>query len=126
EERLLLTAVEGERQVILLRDLGGTLDPEPADDVAADVQPQDLSRAGLGLAGRGGELDAARLATATRQHLRLDDDGAAEVGGGPSGLGRADREAALRYGDAEALEQLLALALVEGHPPRAGGEPGAP
>ena len=43
EERLLGAAVEREREVVLLRDLRGALDPELADDVAADVEPEDLA-----------------------------------------------------------------------------------
>ena len=48
-ERLLRAAVEREREVVLLRDLRGLLDPELADDVAADVEPEDLLRALLRL-----------------------------------------------------------------------------
>ena len=48
-ERLLRAAVEGQREVVLLRDLRRLLDPEPADDVAADVEPEDLAGALLGL-----------------------------------------------------------------------------
>src|SRR5207248_6897058 len=77
EERLLRAAIEGDREVVLLGDVRGLLDPDLADDVAADVEPEDP----LGLLLRVGwvlrELDAAGLATAARQDLRLDDDRAA-------------------------------------------------
>ena len=49
EERLLLAAVEGDREVVLLRDLRRVLDPELADDVAADVEAEDLARLLLGV-----------------------------------------------------------------------------
>ena len=49
EERLLRAAVERDREVVLLRDVGGALDPERADDVAADVEPEDLPRLLLGV-----------------------------------------------------------------------------
>ena len=74
EERLLRAAVERDREVVLLRDVGGLLDPELADDVAVDVEPEDLARLLLGVGRILGELDAAGLAAAAGQHLRLDDD----------------------------------------------------
>ena len=83
--------------------------------MAADVEPEDLPGPRLGLRGTVGELDAAGLAAAAGQHLRLDDDRPAELlGRGPRLPGRR-REAALRDGDAEAREELLALVLVEIH-----------
>ena len=115
EERLLLAAVEGDREVVLLRDVGGLLDPELADDVAADVEAQDLARARLGLLGRLGELDAARLAAPAGQHLGLDDDLAAELLGRRARLLGARRDASLGDRDARAREELLALVLVEIH-----------
>ena len=44
EQRLLRAAVEGDREVVLLRDVGGLLDPELLDDMPADVQPDDVAR----------------------------------------------------------------------------------
>src|SRR5439155_22572207 len=41
EEWLLRAPVESEREVVLLRDLGRLLDPEPAHDVASNVEPED-------------------------------------------------------------------------------------
>ena len=48
-----------------------------------------------------GELDAARLAAAARQHLRLDDDLPAELLGGRARLLRRRRDATLGDGNAE-------------------------
>ena len=44
EERLLRPAVERDREVVLLGDLGRLLDPELAHDVAVDVEAEDLAR----------------------------------------------------------------------------------
>ena len=79
EERLLRAAVERDREVVLLRDVGRLLDPERADDVAVDVEAEDVLRLRLGVVGLVGELDAAGLAAAAGQHLRLDDDRAADL-----------------------------------------------
>src|SRR5262249_13994637 len=95
------------------RDLRGALDPEPADDVAADVEAQDLAREPLGVVRVGRELDAARLSPAARQHLRLHHDRAADVGGGRACLVPGRRHSSRCGGDSEAREQLLALMLVE-------------
>jgi hypothetical protein len=73
EEGFLLTPVEGDREVVLLGDVGSRLDPDLADDVAADFQAEDLAGAGLGFLGRGRELDPSGLAAAAGQHLSLDD-----------------------------------------------------
>ena len=115
EERLLRAAVERDREVVLLRDVGGLLDPDLLDDVAADVEPDDVLRLLLGVRGILGELDAAGLAAAARQHLSLDDDRAAELLGRRARLLRRRREPPLGDGDAELLEELLALVLVEVH-----------
>ena len=115
EERLLRAAVERQREVVLLRDVGRALDPELAHDVAADVEPEDL----LGLVARVvrvlGELDPAGLAAAAGEDLRLDDDLAADLLRGRARLVGRRRESPLRHGDPEALEELLALVLVEVH-----------
>ena len=80
EERLLRAAVEREREVVLLRDVGRLLDPEPAHDVAADVEAEDLlARAPPPRRGSAASLIAARLAAPAGEHLRLDDDRAAEL-----------------------------------------------
>ncbi len=77
QEVLLGGTVEREAGVVLLVDVGGVLDPDPLDEVALDVHPEDVPGvlADLGLVV--GELDAAGLAAATDLHLRLDDDGIA-------------------------------------------------
>ena len=115
EERLLRAAVERDREVVLLRDVGGLLDPELADDVAVDVEPEDAARLLLGVGRVVGELDAARLAAAAGEHLRLDDDRAAERRRRGAGLLRRDGEPAVGDRDADAAEELLALVLVEIH-----------
>ena len=51
EQRLLGTAVERDREVVLARDLGCLLDPETAHDVSVDVEAEDLAASSLGLAG---------------------------------------------------------------------------
>ena len=118
EERLLHTTVEGQRQVVLALDVGRLLDPEPADDVAADVHAEDRFAWSSASSGVAGELDAAGLAAPARQHLRLDDDLAAELLGRLPRLRRRLRDTSLGDRDAEAAEELLALMLVEVH--RAG------
>ena len=118
EERLFRAAVERQREVVLPLDVGGLLDPDPADDVAADVHAEDRFRVSLGLVRSGGELDAAGLAAAARKHLRLDDDLPAELIGGLPRLGGRRGDATLGDRNAEAAEELFALMLVEVH--RAG------
>ena len=114
-ERLLRATVEGQRQVVLLRDLRRLLDPEPADDVATDVEPENLAGTRLGLVRARGELDPARLAPPAREDLRLDDDRPTELlGRGARLLGRG-REPPLRDRDPGLSEELLALVLVEVH-----------
>jgi len=120
EQRLLRSPVERDREVVLLRDVGRLLDPELADDVAADVQPEDLLRPGLGLFRRGGELDPPGLPAAAGQHLRLHHDRASELLGRRPGLGCRGREPAVGHGNPGATEELLALVLVE---VQAAGEP---
>ena len=92
EQRLLDATVEREREVVLLRDVGRLLDPEPLHDVALDVETDDVLRVLLGLVRARRELDATCLAAATGQHLRLDDDRAAEHLGRLTGLARRGRE----------------------------------
>ena len=115
EERLLRAAVERDREVVLLRDVGCLLDPELADDVAADVETEDVARLRLRVGRIVGELDAAGLAAAARQHLRLDDDRAAERRRRGAGFLRRDGEPPVGDGDADAAEELLPLVLVEIH-----------
>ena len=115
EERLLLAPVERDREVVLVRDVGGLLDPELADDVAVDVQAEDRLGVLCSLVGRVGELDPAGFPTAAGQHLGLDHDLTADLLGRGARFVRGLREPPLGDGDAEPLEELLALVLVEVH-----------
>ena len=83
--------------------------------MAADVEPEDLLGLLPRVVGILGELDPAGLAAAAGEDLRLDDDLAADLLGGCARLVGRRRESPLRYGDPEALEELLALVLVEVH-----------
>src|SRR5579862_583317 len=113
EQRLLRTAVECHREVVLLGDLRRTLDPDAADDMAADLEPEDVGRARLRLVGLGGEPHAARLAAAAREYLCLHDHGAAELLGSASRLHGGCRQPAFRDRNPVPPEELLALMLVE-------------
>ena len=115
EEGLLRATVERDREVVLLRDVGGPLDPELADDVAANVEPEDVARLGLGVRGILGELDSACLAAAAGEHLRLDDDRAAERRRRGARLLGRDGEPAVGHRNPDPTEELLALVLVEIH-----------
>src|SRR5439155_20705994 len=115
EQHLLRAAVEGEREVVLLRDVGRLLDPELAHDMAVDVEPEDLLGLPLGVSWVIGELDPTGLAATARQDLRLDDDRAAELLRGGARLGRSRRRPALGGRDPEAPEKLFALVLGEVH-----------
>jgi hypothetical protein len=115
EQGLFRTAVEGERQVVLLRDLRRPLDPEPSHHVAADVEPEDLPCLLRGLCRRVGQLDASRLSAAARQDLGLHDNLSAELLGGATSLVRRRRKTAFGNGNAVPLEELLPLVLVEVH-----------
>ena len=115
EERLLRAAVERDGEVVLSLDVRRLLDPELADDVAVDVEPEDVACLRLGVGGIVGELDAAGLAAAAGEHLRLDDDGAAELLGRLARLLRRRREPAVRDRDPDAPEEILALVLVKVH-----------
>ncbi len=115
EQGLPGATIEGQRQVVLLLDLRRLLDPELVDDVTADVEPEDVARTRLRVRRCLGELDAACLAAPAGEHLRLDDDGAAELLRGLTRLERARGEPAVRDGDADTPEELLALVLVEVH-----------
>jgi hypothetical protein len=116
EERLLLAAVERDREVVLAFDVGGLLDPDAVNDVPADVHAEDVAGAGLGVVRALGELDPAGLPAAAGEHLRLHDDLAAELLRGRARLLRSGREPPLGDGDSEARKELLPLILVEIHP----------
>src|SRR5207253_2104316 len=109
------SAVEGEAGVVLLLDVGGVLDPEALDHMAADVHAQDVAGVGAHFLGVIGQLNAAGLAPAADLDLCFDDDGVA----GP--VGSSDRVvdgvggAAGGDGDAVLREVLLALVFEEVH-----------
>src|SRR6185503_19521466 len=113
EERLLGAAVERQREVVLPLDVRGALDPQPRDDVAADVHAQDLPRARLDLVAGLGDLDPARLAATAGEDLRLHHDRIAELLARRTRPLRIERETALGHRDPVAPEERLPLVLVE-------------
>ena len=111
QQVLLGSTVQGERGVVLLGDVAGSLDPDSLHDVTLDVHPQDVGRVQPGLGGVVGELDPARLAAAANLNLRLDNDRiAGSVGLGNRFVDRR-RDTARRHRDVVAGEVLLALIL---------------
>ena len=114
-ERLLGRAVEDDRRVVLGGDVGGRLDPDLVDGEAADVHAEDRAGVLLGLAAVLGDLDAAGLAAAADQHLRLDHAGVADLVGGGDRLLDGGGGRAGGHRDAVAGEELLALVLEEVH-----------
>ncbi len=115
QQVLLGGAVEAERGVVLLGDVGRVLDPEHLDDVALDVHAEDVPGVETDLVGVVGELDAAGLAAPAHLDLGLHHDRVA--GGLGLGHGLVDREghAARRHRDPEPGEVLLALVLEQVH-----------
>src|SRR6266511_5595924 len=93
----------------------GLLDPELANDVAADVEPEDVARLLLGVGGVLGKLYAAGLAATSGEDLGLDDDRTAERRRGGAGFLRGDGKTSVGDRDADAPEELLPLVLVEIH-----------
>ena len=114
-QRLLGGAVEQDRRVVLGRDVGGVLDPERTDRVAVDVHAEDVPGVLAGLRLVGGELDAAGLAAAADQYLRLDDDRVADPVGDADGV--LDGVDGVAGGDPQSVagEQLLALIFEQVH-----------
>jgi hypothetical protein len=72
--------------------------------VAADLESEDLGGVRLGLSGRVGELDPARLHPAAGEDLRLDHGRAADLLGRRSGLRSRGAEAVLGDRDPGALD----------------------
>ena len=81
--------------------------------MTADVHPEDLARTCLGLVSARRELDAAGFPAPARQHLRLDDDGEAELLRGSPRPSRVGRETPVRHRDPVLPEELFPLILVE-------------
>jgi len=112
-------AVQQDREVVLLRDLGALGDHDRLDRVALDVHPEDgLGRLGSSL-GALDDLDATGLAATAGLDLGLDDDDTAALGPDPlSGslrfLGRAG-DLAGQHGDPVRLEDVACLVLVQIH-----------
>ena len=123
--RLLGAAVEDDRGVVLLVDLGGLLHVQLVDGEAADVHAEDRLGVLLGLLAVVRELDAARLAAAADQDLGLDHARIAERLGGLDGLLDRRGGTPLRHGHAVLGEELLSLVLEEVHL-RRGTLPQAP
>jgi hypothetical protein len=105
-----------DRQVVLLGDVAGRLDEHLLDDVALDVEAEDV----LGVLARsrrvGAVLHPARLAATAGEHLRLHHDRHAEALGELLGLLRSGGDLPLRgRRDAVLPEQVLALVLHQVH-----------
>ena len=90
-------AVEQEGDVVLLGDVAGLGDEQLLDDVALDVEAEDVLGVLVGVVGGGGVFDAAGLAAAADLDLRLDHhrmtdlfrDGLGALGGVGDPTGRA-------------------------------------
>ena len=115
EERLLLAPVERDREVVLLGDLGRSLDPELLDDVPPDVETKDLLGRLTGLEGLLRKLDPAGLPPSAGEHLGLDDHRPAQLLSCRAGLLGRPGKPPLAHRDPEAPEELLALVLVQIH-----------
>ena len=113
QQRFAGSTVERDRGVVLGVDLGGGLDQELSDGVAADVHAQDAARCLLGIVGGADDHHPAGLAPPAGCHLRLEGDPAAEVGRRLTGPVGRRHHAALRYRDPPPGEQLLALVFEE-------------
>ncbi len=121
--RPLLLAVDGDADVVLLRDRGALLDPQAAHDLSVRAGlvghqrlPQERRRGRLGLLERLAQLHAARLAAPAGVDLCLDhDERRLELAPGLLDVGDALALAPLGHAHAELLEQLLGLELVDLH-----------
>jgi hypothetical protein len=112
---LLGAAVEHDRRVVLLGDVGGLLDVQLVDREPADVHSKDRLGVRFGLLPVARELDPAGLSAAADLHLGLDDDRKPELLGGLHGLLNGGRMAPVRDGNRVLLEQQLALVFEEIH-----------
>ena len=102
-------------EVVLLLDVRGLGQHHLVHGVALDVHAEDVGRAGLGLVGVRGQLDAAGLAPPAHLDLGLDDDPAAEALGDGAGLLRGLGDAAAQHGQAVPFEQIAPLILEQVH-----------
>ncbi len=114
-EVLLGAAIEREAGVVLLGDVGGLLDPDPLDDVALDVEPQDVAGVLADGVDVGGELHTPGLAATTGVDLGLDHDRRAESLGSGDGFVDAERDLARRGGHSVGSEELLPLVFEQIH-----------
>src|SRR6478609_9268832 len=112
-------AVEEDREVVLLVDLGALGDHHLVHGVALDVHAQDGAGVLLRLVRRLRHLDAAGLAAPAGLHLRLDDGDPAARGtdpvGGRTGLLGRRRDSPCEHGDTVLLEHVTGLVLEEIH-----------
>ena len=112
---LFCSTIECEAHVVLLGDIRGSFDPQPFDDVALDVKAEDVGCVLAHCIHVGRELNAAQLAPATGQHLRLHHHRS------PEALGRSHRfvdgkgNFACRNWHAVLGEELFALILEQIH-----------
>ena len=115
EQVVLRRAVEAERRVVLLGDVGRVLHPDALHEVALDVHAEDVPGVRAHLVGVVGELDATRLPASADLHLGLHDHRVARLVGLNHGLVDRHRHAARRHGDAVPGEVLLALVFEQVH-----------
>lgn len=108
EQMLLGRAVERERRVVLLGDVGCPFDPHALHDVALDAHADDVSGVRAHLVFVVGQLDAARLAATADLHLRFHDDWIADALCDRERLVDGVCDVARRHRNAELGEVLLA------------------
>ena len=119
QQRPLRAAVERDREVVLALDVRGALDPDPPDDVPADVHAQDVARASASAsAGSAAYLMPPALPRPPTSTCAFTMTGAAEPLGRRARLLRRVGDLAVGDGDPEPAEELLALILVQVHRPR--------
>ena len=104
EHRLLAGAVPHDACVVLLGDLGLRIDEHAARHVPVDLQLEDLGGVALGLLGRVGEPDPARLHPPAGQDLGLDHHRPSDLLGRRARLGGGRAEAVLGDRDRRPLD----------------------
>ena len=117
-----MRAVDDHAQVELPGDRGGLLHQDPLDLlpfrtglVGDELHPDDPFGRPLRLVGVVGQLDAAALPAPPGVYLRLDDDAPAQPFGDAAGLRRRLRHAGLGDRNAEGLQNLFPLKLMDLH-----------